>query len=113
MTKPKLITIPVLLAASLAACIDSSESVVGGPGIQPGKPLPEVVHEQASAYAGEPSVAVTLPELPELPELTLVYEQGRVLVLGDDGSELCRIPNPGDGELDAAAVSTACSFVHR
>src|SRR3954470_1968265 len=99
------IAISLALFASLPACTDSSESTMGGPGAQPGKPLHGVVQEQPMAYQGNDSIAETMPELPDV---TLLHEGNRVLVLSDEGTVLCAIEDAAGTKLDAAAVAYAC-----
>ena len=99
------IAISLALIASLAACTDSSESTMGGPGAQPGKPLLESVPQQPMAYEGDGAVAETLPELPDV---TLLHDGPRVLVLSQDGSVLCEIADAAGIKLDAAAIEYAC-----
>lgn len=99
------IAISLALFASLAACTDSSESTMGGPGAQPGKPLSAGAAEQPMAFAGNDAVAETLPDLPGI---TLVHEGRRVLVLSDEGTVICQIEDALGTKLDADGVANAC-----
>ena len=64
----------------------------------------------AAAPTAEPSVAVALPERPEL---TLLYDGGVVVVLADDGTELCTISNEGGAKVDFSRISHECGLIDR
>jgi len=78
--------IAITLALALAACTDTTE------------------------VPAEPAVVVTLPELPEV---TLLYGHGVVVVVGQDGTELCAISNETGSQFDAAAITHECGVFPR
>src|SRR5690349_16207644 len=101
------VTLFATLLTTLAACATDDPSIPTG-GTVLGKPSPKTLDQAPTPYK-----AASAEVLPELPGMLLLRDDDRatLIVVAEDGSELCRVAYAAELALDADHVRDACGWL--